>query len=109
MPFTSRHPPAFDEAQADWYLRPDLTEGIEEPMLLKEAIVSHPIPHKLVDEAIVHHAKRLKWNAGKTNSIYPESHRKARFRRINVRNILEIYSPVFYCLVPMPNLIVKRL
>ena len=59
-------PPAFDESQADWYLRPDLIKGIEEPMLLKKAMDSHPTPRKLVDEVIAHHAKRLKWNTEKT-------------------------------------------
>jgi len=60
-------PPAFDKTQADWYLRPDLTNFIEEPVLLREAMVSYSIPHNLAIEAIARHAKRLKWKSEKIN------------------------------------------
>lgn len=36
-------PPKFNPKQADWYLRPDMTEFLEEPMLLSEAIKKYPI------------------------------------------------------------------
>ena len=69
--FTAR-PPAFDKTQADWYLRPDLTNFIEEPILLREAMVSYSIPHKLAMKAIARHAKRLKWKSGKTKAFIQE-------------------------------------
>jgi hypothetical protein len=65
-------PPAFDETQADWRLRPDLTTCIEEPVLLQEAMVSHPIPHELAMQAIASHTKRLKWKSGKTEGFIQE-------------------------------------
>lgn len=65
-------PPAFDKTQADWYLRPDLTNFIEEPVLLREAMVSYSIPHNLAIEAIARHAKRLKWKSGKTKVFIQE-------------------------------------
>lgn len=36
-------PPKFNPKQADWYLRPDLTEFLDEPMLLSEAVKKYPI------------------------------------------------------------------
>lgn len=36
-------PPKFNPKKADWYLRPDMTEFLDEPMLLSEAIKKHPI------------------------------------------------------------------
>ncbi|MGI0489790.1 hypothetical protein ACN4EK_30595 [Pantanalinema rosaneae CENA516] len=36
-------PPKFNPKQADWYLRPDMTEFLDEPMLLSEAIKKYPI------------------------------------------------------------------
>jgi hypothetical protein len=65
-------PPAFNEAQADWYLRPDLTACVEEPVPLRKAIVAHPIPHELVMQAIARHTKRLKWNSSKTEAFIRE-------------------------------------
>lgn len=59
-------PQAFDETQADWYLCPDLTTLGEVPILLKETIVSHSIPHELVNKIINRHATRLRWNPRKT-------------------------------------------
>lgn len=37
-------PPNFDPDQADWYVRPDMTNWLEEPELLREAITKYPIP-----------------------------------------------------------------
>ena len=65
-------PPAFDETQADWHLRPDLATCIEEPVLLQEAMVSHPIPHELAMQAIASHTKRLKWKSRKTEAFIQE-------------------------------------
>lgn len=36
-------PPKFNPKKADWYLRPDMTEFLDEPMLLSEAIKKYPI------------------------------------------------------------------
>lgn len=71
-------PPAFDAAQADWYLRPDLMTLIEKPILLKEALICYPIPQDLVEEAIAHHAKRLKWNSQKIAAFIQEVTDKTR-------------------------------
>ena len=80
--FTAR-PPAFDQTQADWYLRPDLMNFIEEPILLREAMVSYSIPHNLAMEEIARHAKRLKWKSGKTKAFIQEVTSKPRSELTN--------------------------
>ncbi|MCY7275657.1 MAG: hypothetical protein LH702_18445 [Phormidesmis sp. CAN_BIN44] len=65
-------PPAFAKTQADWYLRPDLTIFIAEPILLKEVMSSRLIPPELVNKAIARQVKRLKWNLQKTANFIQE-------------------------------------
>lgn len=65
-------PPAFDEVQADWYLRPVLTTFLDEPALLKDVMADHPIPHQLVDQVIAHHATRLKWKPQRVATFIQE-------------------------------------
>jgi hypothetical protein len=65
-------PPAFNEIQADWYLRPVVTTFLEEPAPLKDVMVDHPIPHQLVDQVIARHAKRLKWKPQRVATFIQE-------------------------------------
>ena len=51
-------PPDFALEQADWYVRPDLTSFLEEPVLLREVIQQYPIPLQEMQGAI---AQRFLW------------------------------------------------
>ncbi|MBD2054640.1 hypothetical protein H6F88_01110 [Oculatella sp. FACHB-28] len=65
-------PPNFDPAQADWYIRPDLTTWLEEPQLLKEAIAKYPIPTYLMAAAIKRYTKPLGWDTKKVETFIQE-------------------------------------
>ncbi|MBD1998038.1 hypothetical protein H6G00_15605 [Leptolyngbya sp. FACHB-541] len=66
-------PPNFDPAQADWYIRPDLTSWLEEPELLGEAIAKYPISAELMRAAIARYTKPLGWNAEKIEAFIRET------------------------------------
>lgn len=76
-------PPAFDEVQADWYLRPVLTTFLEEPTPLKDVMADHPIPHQLVDQVIAHYAKRLKWKPQRVATFIQEVSGKSETDLLN--------------------------
>lgn len=44
-------PPNFALEQADWYVRPDLSSFLEEPVLLREACRRYPIPLEEIQRA----------------------------------------------------------
>jgi hypothetical protein len=56
-------PPNFALEQADWYVRPDLTSFLEEPMLLREVIQQYSIPLKEIQEAISQRFLQLGWTS----------------------------------------------
>lgn len=54
-------PPEFALAQADWYVQPNLTTFLEEPLLLREIVQVHPIPMELIRETIAQFCLQLGW------------------------------------------------
>lgn len=56
-------PPDFALEQADWYIRPDSTSFLEEPMLLREVIHRYPIPLQGIQEAIAQQFLQLGWTS----------------------------------------------
>lgn len=56
-------PPDFALEQADWYVRPDLTSFLEEPVLLKEVIHLHPISLQEIQQAIAQTFLQLGWTS----------------------------------------------
>jgi len=55
-------PPDFALAQADWYVRPDLTTFLELPVLLREAMQRYPIPEASLRGAIDQRVQQLGWS-----------------------------------------------
>jgi hypothetical protein len=56
-------PPDFELEQADWYVRPDLTSFLEEPILLREVVQVYPIPLEEIQGAIADRFLRLGWTS----------------------------------------------
>jgi hypothetical protein len=56
-------PPDFALEQADWYVRPDLTSFLEEPVLLREVIHQHPVSLPEIQEAIAQRFLQLGWTS----------------------------------------------
>lgn len=56
-------PPHFALESADWYVRPDLTSFLEEPMLLREVIQQYPVPLKEIQGAISQRFLQLGWTS----------------------------------------------
>lgn len=56
-------PPDFALEQADWYVRPDLTVFLEEPMLRREMIQRYPIPLAAMQRAISQRFLQLGWTS----------------------------------------------
>lgn len=54
-------PPAFALEQADWYVRPDLTDFLESPMLLREVVQRYPIPVEVLQEVSEEWMQQLGW------------------------------------------------
>ena len=54
-------PPDFALAQADWYVRPDLTTFLEEPLLLREAVQQYPLTEASLRGAIDQCVQQLGW------------------------------------------------
>ncbi|MBL1175186.1 hypothetical protein [Pantanalinema sp. GBBB05] len=54
-------PPEFALAQADWYVRPDLTDFLESPMLLQEVVHHYPIPVEVLQEVSEEWIQQLGW------------------------------------------------
>ncbi|MGI0486389.1 hypothetical protein ACN4EK_13195 [Pantanalinema rosaneae CENA516] len=54
-------PPAFALEQADWYVRPDLTDFLESPMLLREVVQHYPIPVEVLQEVSEECMQQLGW------------------------------------------------
>jgi hypothetical protein len=56
-------PPDFALEQADWYLRPDLTNFLMEPVRLCDVVQQYPVPLAEVQAAIERFGQRLGWTA----------------------------------------------
>jgi hypothetical protein len=56
-------PPDFALEQADWYIRPDLTSFLEEPILLREVVQVYPIPLEEIQGAISQWFLQLGWTS----------------------------------------------
>lgn len=54
-------PPEFALEQADWYVRPDLTDFLEAPMLLQEVVQHYPIPVEVLQEVSEEWIEHLGW------------------------------------------------
>ena len=54
-------PPEFALAQADWYVRSDLTTFLEEPLLLREAVQQYPLTDTSIRGAIDQRVQQLGW------------------------------------------------
>jgi len=55
-------PPEFALAQADWYVRPDLTTFLEEPLLLREAVQQYPLTDTSIRGAIDQRVQQMGWS-----------------------------------------------
>jgi len=55
-------PPEFALAQADWYVRPDLTTFLEEPLLLREAVQQYPLTDISIRGAIDQRVQQMGWS-----------------------------------------------
>jgi hypothetical protein len=56
-------PPDFALEQADWYVRPDLSSFLEEPVLLREVIQRYPIPLEVIQGAVNQRFLQLGWTS----------------------------------------------
>lgn len=56
-------PPDFALNQADWYLRPDLTTFLDEPIRLSDAIQQYPITLEIIQGAVGQRIYRMGWTA----------------------------------------------
>ncbi|MBD2037745.1 hypothetical protein H6F76_22585 [Leptolyngbya sp. FACHB-321] len=65
-------PPAFALEQADWYVRPDLTTFLDEPVLLRAAVQQYPIPEASLRAAIDQKVAELGWTLEKWSSFILE-------------------------------------
>ena len=54
-------PPDFALEQADWYVRPDLTTFLDEPVLLRAVVQQQPIALKVIQAAIDQRVQQLGW------------------------------------------------
>ncbi len=54
-------PPQFTLEQADWYVRPDLTTFLEEPLLLHEVVQTYPVTLEVIQAAIAQTFLQLGW------------------------------------------------
>ncbi|MEX0271276.1 hypothetical protein AB3R30_19230 [Leptolyngbyaceae cyanobacterium UHCC 1019] len=54
-------PPDFALKQADWYLRPDLTTFLDEPIRLSDAVEQYPITLEIIQGAIGQRIHRMGW------------------------------------------------
>lgn len=66
-------PPDFDERQADWYIRPDLSTFLDEPKRLCETIQKYPIPQALLAETLLQRTQDLGWSAQETEVFIQET------------------------------------
>ncbi len=55
-------PPDFALEQADWYVRPDLTTFLEEPLLLRAAVQQYPLTEASLRAAIDQRVQQLGWS-----------------------------------------------
>lgn len=55
-------PPEFALAQADWYVRPDLTTFLEEPLLLRDAVQQYPLTEASIRGAIDQRVQQMGWS-----------------------------------------------
>ncbi|MBD2156906.1 hypothetical protein [Leptolyngbya sp. FACHB-16] len=62
-------PPDFDERQADWYVRPDLSTFLDEPELLREVVKKYPIPQALLTETLLQRTQAIGWSAQETEAF----------------------------------------
>jgi len=65
-------PPDFALEQADWYVRPDLTSFLEEPVLLREVIQRYPIPLEEIHGAIAQRFLQLGWTSQQQERFFLE-------------------------------------
>ena len=65
-------PPDFALEQADWYVRPDLSSFLEEPILLRQAVERYPIPVQEIQVAIAQRFLQLGWTSQQQERFFLE-------------------------------------
>lgn len=65
-------PPDFALKQADWYVRPDLSSFLEEPILLKQAVEQYPIPVEEIQREIAQRFIQSGWTSQQQQGFFLE-------------------------------------
>lgn len=65
-------PPDFALNQADWYVRPDQTTFLDEPIRLSEVIQQYPITLEIIQAAVGERMNRLGWTLDQLKQFLQE-------------------------------------
>lgn len=70
--FWTAPPPNYDPNEADWYVRPDLTNFLDAPMRLQDAMERYPVSRQELEAAVLTWAGRLGLNEERLNAFIKE-------------------------------------
>jgi hypothetical protein len=71
-------PPDFALAEADWYVRPDLSSWLESPEPLRKVVQRYPIPEDLLWEALDDRFDQLGWTPEQIDQFTGQEAEKVR-------------------------------